>query len=101
MTDEFADSQARQGRYSHHTVTHARGKYVREGVMHTNGIEGAWSRLKRQIIGSHHFVSAKHLGCYEAEATWRYNRRSAQDAPRLNALIAGASGRLTYKELIA
>jgi transposase-like protein len=101
MTDEFAGFQGLRGRYTHHTVTHARGEYVREGVMHTNGIEGAWSLLKRQIVGIHHFVSAKHLGRYVAEATWRYNHRSAQEASRLNALIAGASGRLTYKALIA
>jgi transposase-like protein len=33
--------------------------------------EGAWSHIKRQIYGIHHWISDKHLGSYLAEMTWR------------------------------
>jgi len=33
--------------------------------------------------------------------TWRYNRRRMGEGERLNALIAGSAGRLTYRALIA
>lgn len=101
MTDEFTGFVGLEGRYNHHTVNHARGEYVRHYTLHTNTIEGAWSLLKRQIVGIHHFVSGKHLGRYVAEATWRYNRRSNDEGVRADALIAGSTGRLTYKALIA
>lgn len=101
MTDEHTSFAGLQGRYNHHTVNHAKGEYVRHFVLHTNTIEGAWSLLKRQIVGIHHFVTAKHLGRYVAEAEWRYNRRKVADAARVDALIAGSDGRLTYKALIA
>ena len=77
------------------------GEYVRKGFIHTNGIEGAWSLLKRQIYGIHHWVSGKHLSRYVSEMTWRYNRRSMGEGERLNALISGSDGRLRYEELIA
>lgn len=101
MTDEHTGFVGLQGRYNHHTVSHAKGEYVRLFLLHTNTIEGAWSQLKRQIVGIHHFVSAKHLGRYVTEATWRYNRRAAGEGARLDALIAGSDGRLKYKALIA
>ncbi len=101
MTDEFTGFVGLQGRYNHHTINHAKREYVRHFTIHTNTIEGAWSLLKRQIVGIHHFVSGKHLGRYVAESTWRYNRRSFGEGSRVDALIAASSGRLTYKALIA
>ena len=101
MTDEHTGYAGLQGRYNHHTANHARGEYVRHFTLHTQTIDGAWSLLKRQIIGIHHFVTTKHLGRYVAEATWRYNRRTAGEGFRVDMLIAGSDGRLTYKALIA
>ena len=101
MTDEFTGFRGLGDRYTHHTVNHAKGEYVRHFTLHTNTIEGVWSQLKRQIVGIHHFVTAKHLGRYVAEATWRYNRRTYGEGSRVDALIAGSGGRLTYKALIA
>lgn len=89
MTDEHTGYAGLQGRYNHHTVNHARGEYVRHFTLHTQTIDGAWSLLKRQIIGIHHFVTAKHLGRYVAEATWRYNRRAMSDDVRVNNLMVG------------
>jgi len=101
MTDEHASFVGLQGRYNHHSVNHSAGEYVRHFCIHTNGIEGAWSLLKRQIIGIHHWVSEKHLSRYIGEMTWRYNRRGMDEGQRVNALMAGSSGRLRYRELIA
>ncbi|GAA0577551.1 IS1595 family transposase [Craurococcus roseus] len=101
MTDEAPAFVGLQGRYSHHSVNHGAGEYVRHFNIHTNTIEGAWSQLKRQIVGVHHLVSAKHLSRYAAECGWRYNRRKMAEGARADALIAGSDGRLTYKALIA
>ena len=87
--------------YVHAVIKHTAGEYVREGV-HTNTIEGFWSLFKRQIFGIHHWVSEKHLDQYVGEATWRYNRRMANDGGRANALLAASEGkRLTYQALIS
>jgi hypothetical protein len=101
MTDENPSFAGLQGRYRHHTVNHSTGEYVRHHYAHTNGIEGAWSLLKRQIYGTHHWVSPKHLSRYVGEMTWRYSRRRMGEGERLNALIAGSGGRLTYRGLVA
>ncbi len=100
MKDDFGGYRNLPDTYNHQTVNHSAGEYVR-GEAHTNGIEGAWSLLKRQIYGIHHWVSPKHLGRYVSEMTWRYNRREMTMGERLAALIAGSDGRLTYRRLTA
>ena len=45
----------------------------------TNGIESAFSLLKRGIMGSWHKISAKHLPAYLDEMTFRFNRRNRSD----------------------
>lgn len=99
-TDEHAGYKYLHRTYRHRVVTHGAGEY-RTGDCHTNGIEGFWALLKRQIIGIHHFVTPKHLNRYVAEVTWRYNLRALGEGDRLNALLDQSSGRLTYKELVA
>ena len=101
LTDEFPGYAHMGSNYFHYAVNHSAGEYVRDGFIHCNSVEGAWSLLKRQIYGIHHWVSPKHLNRYVSEMTWRYNRRSMDEASRLNALITGSDGRLTYKALIA
>lgn len=100
-TDEAAAYRGLQGTYSHHTVNHGAGQYVQHFHNHTNSIESVWALLKRQIIGIHHWVSPKHLDRYVGEMTWRFNARAMREGERVNALLEQASGRLTYKELIA
>jgi hypothetical protein len=99
-TDEHKSYSRLGMKYPHGVVRHGRGEYV-SGVIHTQTIDGYWSELKRQIIGIHHWVSAKHLDRYVAESSWRYNRRGIGGGNRVNALLAAAAGRLTYKGLIA
>jgi len=76
MTDEDRAFRGLGGTYTHLYVNHSLGEYVRHYTIHTNGIEGVWWLLKRQIIGIHHWVSDKHLQRYVDEMTWRDNRRA-------------------------
>jgi len=98
-TDEHSGYRRLGAKYPHGVVRHASGEYV-SGIIHTQTIDGYWSQLKRQIIGIHHWVSAKHLDRYVAESSWRYNRRESGEGARVNALLSDATGRLTYKALI-
>jgi len=101
MTDEWPGYKAIEKRFNRYSVNHSSGEYVKHYFAHVNGIEGVWSLLKRQIIGIHHWVSAKHLGRYVDEVVWRYNRRASEEAKRVNEFLARTDGRLTYQELIA
>lgn len=65
--------------YDHQTVTHGKKEYVR-GEVHTNTVEGYWSRLKNSIRGTHVHVSGKHLWKYMAEFSFRYNMRKTPGA---------------------
>lgn len=101
MTDEWPGYHGLKKRFYHFTVNHSAGEYVKHYFCHVNGIEGAWALFKRQIYGIHHWVSAKHLGRYLDEMTWRYNRRKIDDGARVNEFLTRVDGRLTYKALIA
>jgi transposase-like protein len=101
MTDATPIHRGLKGYYHHYSVDHSKGEYVRSEFIHTNSIESVWALFRRQIIGTHHWVSPKHLNRYLSEMTWRFNRRNIGEGSRANALIAGSDGRLTYKALIA
>ncbi len=100
VTDEWVGYKHFGKEFPHEAVDHAAGEY-RRGKAHANTIESYWSHLKRQIFGTHHWVSGKHLGRYVDESAWRHNRRQMGEAPRFNEFLAGFAGRLTYRELIA
>ena len=101
MTDDHPGFSGLSADFHHHAVNHSAGEYVRHYVLHTNGIESVWALFKRQIIGTHHYLSPKHLSRYLSEMTWRFNRRESGEGDRVNALLNQVAGRLTYKELIA
>jgi transposase-like protein len=84
----------------HETIKHKDGVYV-DGDVTTNGIESAFSLLKRGIIGSWHKVSAKHLVAYLDEMTFRFNRRNSQTLflETLQHMITADP--LTYEKLTA
>ena len=84
----------------HETVNHFQNEYVRNGIIHTNGIEGAFSMLKRSIVGTYHNLSPKHLFRYCNETSYRYNTRNMQDGQRFEMTIGNIEGKLPYKELI-
>jgi hypothetical protein len=60
--------------HEHKTVNHAHSVCVDEDIT-TNGIEIAFSLLKRSIVGTWHKVPAKHLEAYLDEMTFRFNNR--------------------------
>lgn len=101
MTDEHPSFVGLQGDYHHHAVNHSVGEYVRHYCLHSNGIESVWALFKRQIIGTHHWLSPKHLNRYLGEMQWRFNLREMGEGDRVNALLSQTVGRLTYKALIA
>ncbi|MDP4284106.1 MAG: IS1595 family transposase [Bacteroidota bacterium] len=84
----------------HQSVNHSAQEYVRNGVIHTNGIEGAFSLFKRSIIGIYHQISPKHLFRYCRETEYRYNTRELKDGERFEISLTKIAGRLTYKDLI-
>lgn len=81
--------------YVHAKVSHSRSEYVRAEV-HTNGIEGFWSQLKRSIHGTFHAVSRTHLQGYVNEFVYRYNRRKS-----LTPLFADLSARVSERHVEA
>ena len=77
VTDEYGVYHGLKAKgYAHESVCHGASEYVR-GDIHTNGIEGFWSQMKRSIDGTHHHVSRKHLQKYADEYAFRFNRRKS------------------------
>lgn len=99
-TDAHPVYQRLEGYPQHQIVNHQQGEFKR-GEAHTNSIESVWALLKRQIVGTHHWVSPKHLEKYVQEMTWRLNRRSMTPADRMNDLFECVAGALPYKVLIS
>jgi transposase len=60
--------------YKHGVVNHTRVEW-KNGIHHTNTIEGFWGHFKRSIRGTHVSVSRKHLAKYLGEFEFRYNLR--------------------------
>jgi transposase-like protein len=103
VTDESIVYKDVQKTYTHKTLKHREKEYVRKDsglVVHTNGIEGFWNILKKQINGIHHFVSPKHLQRYCDESAFRYNSRNHEQDLRFANAVANCEGTLQYKELI-
>ena len=105
MTDEWgaypgAMRKAGVSPAKHKTVNHSAKVYV-DGDITTNGIESAFSLLKRGIVGSWHKISAKHLSAYLDEMTFRFNNRQNPYLFRdtMQKLIEAPV--LEYKNLIA
>ncbi|MBH1943150.1 IS1595 family transposase [Erythrobacter sp. YJ-T3-07] len=102
VTDEFAAYRGLGAEgYTHHTINHTAGEYVRHFCIHTNGIESFWALLKRGHYGVFHYMSPKHLHRYVSEFAFRQN--TAQDGTMrfIEQTVARMAGkRLTYKSLI-
>lgn len=77
---------------SHETVNHRRYEFVR-GDAYTNTVESFFSRLKRQMYGTHHSVSPRHLHRYVSEVAFKHNTRAMEDGERTVAAIRGAVGK--------
>lgn len=87
--------------YIHEVIDHAK-EYVREGGIHTNGMENFWCLLKRALTGTYTHVAPEHLDRYLDEQINRFNNRKGTDKTRFIQSMAGTIGRrLTWKELTA
>lgn len=84
--------------FNHVIINHAKGEY-KVGSFHTNGIENAWSLLKRGIYGIYHQVSAEHLQRYCNEFCYRFNSRKEKDSHRFELILQRLEGRLKYSTL--
>jgi hypothetical protein len=62
-------------------------------VISTNTAEGLFANLKRQITGTHHSTSKKHLPRYLEEYDYKYNTRDQSDTERTEAAIRNMEGR--------
>lgn len=85
---------------SHGHTKHSQRQYVDKNNpnIHSNTVEGFFSRVKRQIVGTYHNVSAEHLHRYMSHAAFLYNCRHLSDGDRISRLIQSANGkRLRYK----
>lgn len=99
-TDEHGGYNDLRHDYDHQRISHRKGEYVR-GKVTTNGIESVWALFKRQYIGTHHWVSPKHMDAYLNELTFRMNRRELDKGQRVNGLLSQIEGPLPYKALTA
>ena len=95
VTDESALYGKIKRLLPHRTVKHA-NEYVTGDDIHTQGIEGFWSLLKRGLHGTYHHVAPAFLGMYADEAAFKYNTRKMNDAERVASALANAHGRLTW-----
>ena len=100
VTDAFRSYAGLSDAYTHKTVNHSVGEYVRDQA-HTNGIESFWALLKRGHYGIFHSMSGKHLHRYVNEFSFRHNTKQAGTMGFIEATVGRMVGkRLTYKELV-
>ena len=100
ITDGWTGYKGLKNDYTHKVIPHNKGIYA-IGKFSTNGIEGAWSILKKMIYGIYHVVSKKHLPQYLLEFMFKYNTRDNADGERVVKFLASDTERLKYRVLIA
>jgi transposase-like protein len=99
-SDEWHAYNNLSNNYEHSIVNHSVKEYV-NGMVHTNGIEGFWSILKRGYIGIYHTMSKQHLHRYCVEFSFRYNNKEKTGVEKFNnALLQTSNARITYNTLI-
>ncbi len=99
-TDD-AKAYMNMGGFSHGTVKHSVGEYVR-GMAHINGMESFWSMLKRGYHGTFHHISEKHLNRYVTEFCGRHNARENDTINQMDETVSGMCGkRLRYQDLVS
>ena len=99
-TDEHGGYNDLRHSYDHQRVSHRKGEYVR-GDVTTNGVESIWALFKRQYVGTHHWISPKHMDAYLNEMTFRLNRRDLDKGQRHQSLLSQIDGPMPWKVLTA
>ncbi|MBP1645879.1 MAG: family transposase [Bacteroidetes bacterium] len=98
MSDEWHAYRKLDSNYEHSVVKHRIKEYVR-GDVHTNTIEGAWSHLKRSLMGTYHRPSKEHLDKYCAEFQFNYNTRNNSPEIKFRKTIDKNNIRIKYKDI--
>lgn len=98
MSDEWWAYTKLGDDYRRGVVRHKRKEYVR-GDVYTNTIEGAWSHLKRSMMGTYHRPSKEHLSKYCAEFEFTYNTRNKTPLEKFNQIIDKNSIRVGYVQI--
>jgi transposase-like protein len=99
-TDAWPAYRSLSRKFEHGFVDHAEA-YVKDKVIHTNGLENFWALFKRCIKGTHVSIEPAHLESYVDSEAFRFNNREVTDGERFLLAMQGISGkRLTYKSLI-
>jgi len=106
MTDEAVQYSRLNKSFAGHDFTrHGAGEYVRDGLIHTNTVEGFYSVFKRGMKGIYQHCGERHLHRYVAEFDFRYNNRvrlGVDDLARTSNALCGIVGkRLTYRVSLA
>ena len=71
------------------------------GDVHTNGVESLWAILKRAYMGTHHWMSPKHLQRYVNELCGRHNIRDhGHNRPDERGRGRDGRKRLLYRKLV-
>ena len=99
MSDEWPAYNKLRDDYTHEVVKHKRKEYVR-GQVHTNTIEGAWSHLKRTLLGTYHRPSKKHLGKYCAEFEFNYNTRNNLPETKFRKIVRRNNICVKYADIV-
>ena len=101
-TDEANPYTGLEQWYTHETVNHQRGEYVRQLVT-TNSIESVWAIVKRAHKGIYHHWSRKHGYRYLNEVAYRLTEGHIRIPimVRIKKLAQRSfEVQLTYKELV-
>lgn len=91
--------------YQHVRVKHNENgvfKFAVTGEFNTNRMEGFWTWLKRSYMGTHHYMSKKHLQAYCDEISFRYNTRKLSEHDRFETIMKLVHrNQITYKDIAA
>jgi len=103
MTDEAVQYARLDKEFAAHDFTkHGAGEYVRDGLIHTNTVEGFYSVFKRGMKGVYQHCREHNLHRYVSEFDFRYNNRvklGVDDLSRTSNALRGIVGkRLTYRD---
>src|ERR1700722_9295788 len=105
-TDEYAAYQELPPAMFTHEIVNKLDGYVRDRIVHVNGMENFWSLLKRGLKGTYVSVDPVHLQAYVEEQMFRFNNRKDVDGNKLTdsdrfdlAVSMVVNKRLTWNEL--
>lgn len=89
--------------YNHVRVKHNENgdyKFAVNGQFNTNRMEGFWTWVKRSYMGTHHYMSKKHLQAYCDEISFRYNTRNLSERDRFERTMKLIHrNQITYKDI--